>query len=141
MKKEAPMANMPIREFINRFNSGEFDSSNVKVQCTAGWYDWFCRDSSLATKTRILGKKAKQLAESTKIDMDTMYVWFKNNCPMRGGLYDDLRIADLETGDVIYTIIPRCAHSGKAEVWGRENNFKNPLVAGSWKDVKSFFGV
>jgi len=47
----------------------------------------------------------------------------------------------METGNVIYTIVPRSGHTGKAEVWGRENNFDGPLVQGKWKDVKTFFGV
>jgi hypothetical protein len=50
----------------------------------------------------------------------------------------------METGDVIYTIIPSCGHErekGQAQVWGRENNFQEPLVAGNWKDVKTFFEV
>lgn len=135
------MTNMPIRTFIERFNAGHFESNLRKVQIDAGWYDWFCRDTSLAAKTAALGKKVKQLAGSTKLNLDTMYVFFKNNCPMVGGLYDDFRICDLTTGDVLYTVVPRCTHSGKAEVWGRENNFQGPLVQGTWRDVKAFFGV
>lgn len=136
--------NMPIRQFLEEFNSGRFEDRAVKIQIYAGWYDWFCRDTSLVGKTRVLGRKMKQLADSPKIDIDTMYVWFKNNCPMYGHLYDDFRIADMETGDVIYTIVPSCGHDsekGQAQVWGRENGFSEPLVAGNWKDVKAFFGV
>jgi hypothetical protein len=50
----------------------------------------------------------------------------------------------METGDLIYTIIPASGHEherGKASVWGAENNFAGPLVEGNWKDVKTFFGV
>jgi hypothetical protein len=135
------MANINIKTFIEEFNGGKFEDSAVNVQIYAGWYDWFCRDTSLVGKTRSLGKKVKQIANSSKINADAMYVFFKNNCPLFGSLYDDFRIADMETGDVIYTITPRSGHTGKAEVWGRENNFKGPLVEGSWKDVKAFFGV
>jgi hypothetical protein len=132
---------MKLATFIERFNKGDFHDETVSVQCDAGWYDWFCRDTSLARKTDILGKKAVQLAASDKINVETMYVWFKNNCPMGGPLYDDLRFADLETGDVVYTVIPKCSHSGKAEVWGHENDFDGPLVKGTWRDVKEFFGL
>lgn len=138
------MSNMKLSEFATRFKAGEFEDPRVKVQIEAGWYDWFCRDTSLKAKTANLGKKAIQLMQSPKIDSETMYVWFKNNCPMIGRLYDDFRIADLETGDVIYTIIPSsgfAATSGRAEVYGRENAFKSPLAVGSWKDIKNFFGV
>ena len=133
--------NMNIAAFAVRFLRGDFDRSDLKTQIEAGWYDWFCRDTSLESKTRKLGQKVLQLMKSSKVDAEKNYVFFKNNCPMRGGLYDDFRICDMETGNVIYTVVPRCTHSGKAEVWGRDNNFQGPLVQGSWRDVKAFFGV
>jgi hypothetical protein len=138
------MSNMNINTFAIRFLRGEFLGTDVKTQIEAGWYDWFCRDTSLKSKTQTLGKKMLQLMKSDKIDTDKQYVWFKNNCPMYGRLYDDFRIADMETGDVIYTIIPSCGHEhekGQAQIWGRENDFQGPLVTGTWKDVKAFFGV
>ena len=133
--------NMNIATFAVRFSQGEFIFSDVQTQIKAGWYDWFCRDTSLAAKTRTLGKKVLQLMKSEKVDVENNYVFFKNNCPMSGPLYDDLRNCDTEIGDVIYKIIHRCSHTGKAEVWGRDNNFDGPLVQGTWKDVKAFFGV
>jgi hypothetical protein len=54
-------------------------------------------------------------------------------------LYDDFRIADKETHDVIYTIIPKNASDNEAEVWGKENDFHGPIVKGTWKDVKNYF--
>jgi hypothetical protein len=138
------MTNMSMNVFASRFLAGDFVSTDVKTQCEAGWYDWFCRDTSLANKTKSLGTKVLRLMKSSKINPETQYVWFKNNCPMNGSLYDDFRIADLETGDVLYTVVPASGHNatlGRAEVWGRENDFKGPLVVGSWKDVKNFFGV
>jgi hypothetical protein len=135
------MTNMSINTFAERFLRGDFDLNDRKTQIEAGWYDWFCRDTSLAAKTEKLGRKVLQLMKSTKIDIEKNYVFFKNNCPGRGGLYDDFRVCDMETGDVIFTIVPRCTHSGKAEVWGRENNFNGPLVQGTWRDVKAFFGM
>lgn len=133
--------NMNIATFAIRFSQGEFIFGDVKTQCEAGWYDWFCRDTSLATKTRSLGSKVLQLMKSEKVDVENNYVFFKNNCPMSGPLYDDFRICDMESGNVIYTVVPRSGHTGKAEVWGRDNSFDGPLVQGTWKDVKAFFGV
>lgn len=133
-----------INDFAVKFLNGSFDSSDVKTQIDAGWYDWFCRDTSLPAKTQKLGKKVIQLMKSDKIDTENSYVFFKNNCPMSGSLYDDFRICDMETGSVIYTIIPSCGHNsskGQAQIWGAENNFDGPIVSGSWRDVKKFFGV
>jgi hypothetical protein len=135
------MANMNINTFATRFLGGDFYFSDVKTQCEAGWYDWFCRDTSLANKTRSLGKKVLQLMSSDKIDTENQYVFFKNNCPMNGPLYDDFRVCDMETGNVIYTVVPRSGHTGKAELWGSENDFNEPIVSGTWKDIKTYFGV
>ena len=68
--------------------------------------------------------------------------FFKNNCPCNGSLYDDFRICDIDTGDVIYTITPSSGHKvdeGAASVWGKENEFENELVNGTWQDVLDFF--
>jgi hypothetical protein len=140
------MANreVSVREWIGNFVTGKYDATDVHTQCDAGWYDWFCKDTSLPGKTRKLGHKVLRVARSKKINPDTMYVWFKNNCPCVGKLYDDFRFADMETGDVIYTITPCDGHDiykGKASVWGRENNFEVPLVEGTWADVLKFFEV
>lgn len=128
-----------IKSWIENFDKGAYDSPSRLAQCQAGWYDWFCKDSSLANKTKTLGNKLKQIAGSKKIDIENQYVWFKNNCPMSGPLYDDFRIADIESGNTVYTIIPKSGHTNKAEVWGQENNFKEPIVSGTWKDVLKFF--
>jgi len=135
--------NQTVREYLT-------DPS--KARCH-NFYDWFCRDTSLPRKAEVLTAKVRQLAASSKINQDTMYCWFKNNCPMVGTLYDDLRFADCETGDTLYTVIPAVGYeaskrelregkrTGLAEVWGRENNFDGPLVVGTWRDVRKFFGV
>ena len=132
---------MNVSTWIEKYDDNAWVIKAVEVQCDAGWYDWFCNDEALPGKTARLGKKVKQIAESSKINKETMYVWFKNNCPMNGPLYDDFRFADMETGEVQYTITPRSGHSGEAEVWGRENRFDGALKTGTWSDIKEFFGV
>ena len=131
-----------LREWIERFNKYEFHVPSTDVQIQAGWYDWFCSDSALVGKTKKLGPKVIQIAESKKVDKDKMYVFFKNNCPCDGPLYDDFRICSLkDDGEVVYNITPRSGHTKKAEVWGKENDFKAPLAQGTWNDVRKFFGV
>lgn len=133
-----------IRQWIADYDAGKFSAPDFETQCDAGWYDWFCRESSLAGKTKKLAPKVKQVAKSAKVNVDTMYVFFKNNCPVYGKLYDDFRICDVATGKVIYTVVPASGfekNKGQAEVWGRENEFSGPLVAGDWKDILKFFEV
>ena len=106
------------------------------------WYDWFCKNTSLKRKGEALLKKLKLIASSNKFDNDKCYVFFKNNCPCVGSLYDDFRICDKETGDVIYCVIPKSghkAHGGRAQVFGVDNDFEGPIVEGTWREVKAWF--
>lgn len=127
---------------LKRFKMGYYNSSDVDTQIKAGWYDWFCKDASLANKTQTLYRKVEQICWSTRFDIRKVYVFFKNNCPVVGTLYDDFRICDLKTGDVLFTITPSCGHrmeKGLAQVYGRENKFNEPLVSGTWQDVLDYF--
>lgn len=106
------------------------------------WYDWFCRETSLKRKGEALLKKLKAIASSNKFDNDKCYVFFKNNCPCVGNLYDDFRICDKETGDVLYCVIPKSGHKcdeGRAQVFGVDNDFDEPIVEGTWREVKAWF--
>lgn len=123
------MKETSVREWIIRFQNNEFEASDFRTQVNAGWYDWFCKTESLRNKTYKMGKIVKQVKDGGKVDLDKHYVWFKNNCPCVGPLYDDFRFADLETGDVQLTIAiddKRSEH--KYEVWGRKNNFDGPII-------------
>ena len=133
---------MCIEEYLQRFDQGDFNSPDVNTQIDAGWFDWFCKDTSLRNKTYKLTGYLKQIVKSKKIDVKNNYVFFKNNCPLNGSLYDDFRICDPKNGDVIYTITPRSGHknhNGKGSVWGRENEFKEALFEGSWSEIKRWF--
>lgn len=93
-----------ILEWQKQFNEGAFDANNYETQCKAGWYDWFCKTTSLANKTKRMGRIVKQVKAGGKVDVVNWYVWFKNNCPMVGNLFDDFRFADLKTGATQFTI-------------------------------------
>ena len=114
-----------VLAWIDRFNNGDFDKEDVKTQIEAGWYDWFCKDSSLLRKTQRMGKIIAKLNQGGKVDLANCYVWFKNNCPLNGPLYDDFRFADLETGEVQFTIqLDCCWNNHKYVVWGRREKEK-----------------
>jgi len=133
-----------LNKWVEKFDAFEFSDPHFDTQIKAGWYDWFCNDKALAGKTKSLGKKLKQIMKSPKVNCETSYVFFKNNCPMNGSLYDDFRICDIKSGDVIWTITPHCGHASKkgvAEVWGKENKFDGPIISGTWQDVKNYFNV
>lgn len=115
---------------------------NPTLLAKEGWYDWFCSSSSLSRRGDSLVKKVKRIAFSPRFDGERVRVFFKNNCPVVGNLYDDFKIVDIETGDVLYTVIPKSGFRkdmGKAKLYGRENNFEMPLVEGTIKDIYRFF--
>lgn len=117
-----------LREWQNNYLEGKYDSKDVRVQIEAGWYDWFCSDESLKNRLDKMARTVKNLKDSEKIDLDNMYVWFKNNCPCEVPLYDDFRIADMKTHDVLYTVmVDNKREDYKYVVYGRSNGFKSPL--------------
>ena len=86
----------------------------------SGFYDWFCKDSSLRRRAESFIPKLKFLIKEGVIDGDNMYVWFKNNCPIGGQLYDDMRFSDMTDDNLYYGgIVPRKGYDGDngCEVW------------------------
>lgn len=142
MEKVELSSQMTISEVIAALESGK-EIDNIGL-----WYDWFCKSRALVNRGKKLLTKLKVVVKANaknpnpKFNPDETYVFFKNNCPLYGSLYDDFRICDIETGDVLYTITPSsgyCSNKGTAELYGKENDFKEPLVSGEWKDIVKFF--
>ena len=137
------MSNTTVREFIHNYENGKYVDPSKETMIKAGWHDWFCEDEELKIRLDLLYYKVKRIALTPKINIDKMYVFFKNNCPGESEIYDDFRFCDMESGNVIYTVVPASGHrrdKGQAELWGRENNFKEALVKGTWDDILAFFG-
>ena len=99
-----------------------------------GFYDWFAKDSSLPGRARRLLASVRAIVKTgTKaFDPKKTYVFFKNNCPGCGPLYDDLRICDIESGDVLFNVCP----SKKAVYW--HGNWDGEVFE-SMKDLKNWF--
>ncbi len=117
-----------LSTWIQKFNNGNYDFEHVSVQIEAGWYDWFCKDSSLLNKTKKMGNIIKQIKAGGKVDLETTYVWFKNNCPLNGPLFDDFRIARLDNNEVQYTVqISSPWEKHRYTVYGIKNVFQDPL--------------
>jgi hypothetical protein len=74
-----------------------------------------------------------KLTDSKRVNLDKMYVFFKNNCPMRGPLYDDFRICDKEDGKVLYTVVLKDPRSEGKPLWTVYAICEGMNLAGHWK--------
>ena len=124
------MKNITLKKQFEAFKQGQIVDNTGDKNCCFNFYDWFCKDTSLERKSKKLYKAAIKFCETFKVDLDKHYVFFKNNCPMSGRLYDDFRICDIESGDVVYNVTPKSGHTGEAEIYFRGNGFNEPLHSG-----------
>lgn len=121
------MRTFNLKQQFEAFNQGRIVDSNGNENSCFNFYDWFCSDKSLERKSKKLYRAAIKFCEKFNVDLEKHYVFFKNNCPMNGPLYDDFRICDIESGDVIYNVTPKSGHTGQAEIYSAENGFKEAL--------------
>ncbi len=125
------MAKTTLRQQLEAFDKGIYLDGEGKESWCFNFYDWFCKDESLKRKADTLFKQVKKfVGANPSIDIDKHYVFFKNNCPANGPLYDDFRICDIQEGDVQYNVTAKSGHSGQAEVYSRSNGFKEPVRTG-----------
>ena len=127
---------IPIREWIERYNSGEFEDKDVHTQVEAGWFDWFCMDCTLVKKTRFMGTIVNKVKDGGKVDLDKHYVFFKNVCPMFDKLYDSFKICEIDTYKVLFVVTIGCKYEGdnmRYHVYSYHNEFEKPILAAKIK--------
>ena len=120
-----------LKDQLLAFREGKYLNSEGAESWCFNFWDWFCKTPSLKAKADRLFRLTEKAARALGVDLEKHYVFFKNNCPMSGPLYDDLRICDIETGDVVWNLTPKSGHSGKAELWGAKNEWKEPIAIAS----------
>jgi len=102
-----------LREWVRMYDNGDFDKKNVDTMIDAGWWDWFCTDSSLYPRLKRMVGMVKAAANSKAINPDWFYVFFKNNSPLDGPTYDSFSICSMIDGDVFYWGTAKYGHEPK----------------------------
>ena len=102
------------------------------------FYDWFCYNSSLKNKAKKFIPKLKFLVKMGILDGDNLYVWFKNNCPLYGTLYDDMRFSTMcKENHFVGGIAPRQGYDDnkKCHVWTLGGGLES-MEFDTWSDFK-----
>jgi len=126
---------MSYQEDFDKLLNGEY------IDRCCNFYDWFCKDSSIPTKAKSLTKKVKFLVDQEIVNPETTYVWFKNNCPVNGSLYDDFRFCTKKSlGESKYLggVCPSLGYTdskGKCDVFLSCEDFKE-ILFDSWSEFK-----
>lgn len=88
--------------------------------------DWFCTRKQLEKQGKTNLSRTKYLLETWGIDLGKVKVYFKNNFPVEGDLYDRIYIENIDNQEQYMTVTPRYGHKGenytKCEVWFHTTN-------------------
>ena len=119
--------NISVRQWQTMYRMGAFSNKNTSVQIEAGWYDWFCQVESLAGRLKQIAPVVMGITDP--FILDNFYVWFKNNCPLNGPLYDDVRFEPLsgERGGNYFLVIKDSPHEkSKWTLYTERYGFQEP---------------
>jgi len=118
---------LTLKQWVEKYNAHEFDSSDIKIMIESGWHDWFCKDSTLQRRLKSMAPLVISAEKSPLINSDKVRIFFKNNCPMAGPTYDSFSIVDIESNDVLYWVCKKSTHSNESEIF-KFPDFNNNIL-------------
>lgn len=128
--------NISVRQWQELFRAGAFDSRDVATQCAAGWYDWFCRDETLANRLKKIAKVVTGI--TSPFILDNYYVWFKNNALVSGPLYDDVRFEPLSgerNGKYFLVTLDQSSAESKWTLCTERSGFQTEFACANVRDM------
>lgn len=132
-----------LKELLQQFLDKKLEVRDLKIQQEAGWSEWVCEEDSLMNKTKKLLLRMQRLLKiDPSLDPTKIGVYFKNiKEDNTSRQYDMIVIIDMGTNKELYHIIPsRVIKKDRfSELWSSQNNFKEPIVNGEWKDIILYF--
>jgi hypothetical protein len=123
-----------------------FDGYKLNETPFGQFYDWFASDSRIANDAAILSNKAMDITTAMiegGFSPRNYHIWFKNNAPMSGGTYNDIRVSDIYKDDgrnVAVIQISAPYSEKKFSVYTDEDGYETPAFeTDSWQDILSQF--
>ena len=113
-----------VNEFINNFDA---------IGSNYAFFDWFCNRGSLKNRAKPFISKLQFLIKEGLINGDTTEVFLKNNCPLNGQLYDDMRFSTIKNNEYLGGIAPS---SGHYHVWFYKNGTVEHTKFNNWTELK-----
>ena len=97
-----------LNDFLTAYTSAAKGSAERDDIADSIWFDWFCKDSSLARRTKKFIRPLKEVVKAIPEAGLFTRVSGKNNCPVDGPTYDVCRLFDLNDDFIVWLSFDCC---------------------------------